>query len=85
MTEDIDLTQEFNSPDINFLILLQEMEKELRLMQLDLTQIQSPIVKGLAQQEYLKLKEKYFYLLAKDLELLKMYQEDNQNIEQEQE
>lgn len=85
MTEDIDLTQEFNSPDINFLILLQEMEKELRLMQLDLTQIQSPIIKGLAQQKYLKLKEKYFYLLAKDLELLKMYQEDNQNIEQEQE
>ena len=85
MTEDIDLTQEFNSPDINFLILLQEMEKELRLMQLDLTQIQSPIIKGLAQQKYLKLKEKYFYLLAKDLELLKMYQEDNQTIEQEQE
>lgn len=85
MAEDIDLTQEFNSPDVNFLILLQEMEQELRLIQLDLTQIQSPIIKGLAQQEYLKLKEKYFYLLAKDLELLKMYQEDNQNIEQEQE
>ena len=61
------------------------MEQELRLIQLDLTQIQSPIIKGLAQQEYLKLKEKYFYLLAKDLELLKMYQEDNQNIKQEQE
>lgn len=85
MAEDIDLTQEFNSPDVNFLILLQEMEQELRFIQLDLTQIQSPIIKGLAQQEYLKLKEKYFYLLAKDLELLKMYQEDNQNIEQEQE
>lgn len=85
MTNDIDLTQEFNSPDVNFLILLQEMEQELRLIQLDLTQIQSPIIKGLAQQEYLKLKEKYFYLLAKDLELLKMYQKDNQNIEQEQE
>ena len=85
MAEDIDLTQEFNSPDVNFLILLQEMEQELRLIQLDLTQIQSPIIKGLAQQEYLKLKEKYFYLLAKDLELLKMYQEDNQNIKQEQE
>ena len=85
MVEDIDLTQEFNSPDVNFLILLQEMEQELRLIQLDLTQIQSPIIKGLAQQEYLKLKEKYFYLLAKDLELLKMYQEDNQNIKQEQE
>ena len=85
MAEDIDLTQEFNSPDVNFLILLQEMEQELRFIQLDLTQIQSPIIKGLAQQEYLKLKEKYFYLLAKDLELLKMYQEDNQNIKQEQE
>lgn len=83
MADDIDLTQEFNSPDINFLILLQEMEKELRLMQLDLTQIQSPIIKGLAQQQYLKYKEKYFYLLAKDLELLKMYQADNQETEEE--
>lgn len=83
MSDDIDLTQEFNSPDINFLILLQEMEQELRLMQLDLTQIQSPIIKGLAQQQYLKYKEKYFYLLAKDLELLKMYQADNQETEEE--
>lgn len=83
MADDIDLTQEFNSPDINFLILLQEMEQELRLMQLDLTQIQSPIIKGLAQQQYLEYKEKYFYLLAKDLELLKMYQADSQETEEE--
>ena len=83
MNEDIDLTQEFNSPDINFLILLQEMEQELRLIQLDLTNIKSPIIKGLAQKEYLRLKKEYFYLLAKDLELLKMYQSDNKNIEEE--
>ena len=50
MSDDIDLTQEFNSPDVNFLILLQEMEQELRLIQLDLTQIKSPIIKGLAQE-----------------------------------
>lgn len=82
MSDDIDLTQEFNSPDVNFLILLQEMEQELRLMQLDLTQIQSPILKGCAKAEYLKYKEKYFYLLAKDLELLKMYQVENEEIEE---
>lgn len=82
MAEDIDLTQEFNSPDVNFLILLQEMEQELRLMQLDLTQIQSPILKGLAQKEYLEYKEKYFYLLAKDLELLKMYQVNEEQAEE---
>ena len=57
MSDDIDLTQEFNNPDVNFLILLQEMEQELRLIQLDLTQIKSPIVKGLAQTEYLRLKK----------------------------
>ena len=75
---DIDLTQEFNSPDVNLIILLQEMEQELRLMQLDINQIQSPILRGLAQKEYLKYKEKFFYLLAKDLELLKMYQVDEE-------
>ena len=82
MNDDIDLTQEFNSPDVNFLILLQEMEQELRLIQLDLTQIKSPIVKGLAQEKYLQLKKEYFYLLAKDLELLKMYQADNEDKEE---
>lgn len=82
MNDDIDLTQEFNNPDVNFLILLQEMEQELRLIQLDLTQIKSPIVKGLAQEKYLQLKKEYFYLLAKDLELLKMYQTDNENKEE---
>lgn len=82
MSDDIDLTQEFNNPDVNFLILLQEMEQELRLIQLDLTQIKSPIIKGLAQTEYLRLKKEYFYLLAKDLELLKMYQTDNENEEE---
>ena len=82
MSDDIDLTQEFNNPDVNFLILLQEMEQELRLIQLDLTQIKSPIVNGLAQTEYLRLKKEYFYLLAKDLELLKMYQTDNEDKEE---
>lgn len=82
MSDDIDLTQEFNNPDVNFLILLQEMEQELRLIQLDLTQIKSPIIKGLAQTEYLRLKKEYFYLLAKDLELLKMYQTDNEDKEE---
>ena len=82
MSDDIDLTQEFNNPDVNFLIILQEMEQDLRLIQLDLTQIKSPIIKGLAQTEYLRLKKEYFYLLAKDLELLKMYQTDNEDKEE---
>lgn len=82
MDDDIDLTQEFNNPDVNFLILLQEMEQELRLIQLDLTQIKSLIIKGLAQEKYLQLKKEYFYLLAKDLELLKMYQTDNEDKEE---
>ena len=82
MSDDIDLTQEFNNPDVNFLILLQEMEQELRLIQLDLTQIKSPLIKGLAQEKYLQLKKEYFYLLAKDLELLKMYQTDNEDKEE---
>lgn len=77
MKEDIDWSQEFSNPDANFLILLQEMETEIKLMQLDLLQIQSPILKGYAQEKYLDFKERYFYLLAKDLHLLKMYEKDN--------
>lgn len=75
---EVDLSQEFNSPDINLLILLHELEQEMKLMQLDLAEIHSPIFKGICQEKYLKYKEKYFYLMAKDLELLKMYQTDEQ-------
>lgn len=81
--QEIDLSQEFSNPDINFLILLKEMEDELKLMQLDLTQIQSPIIKGAAQKLYIDLKERYFYLLAKDLELLKMYEAEQDNQEED--
>ena len=56
MKEDIDWSQEFSNPDANFLILLQEMETEIKLMQLDLLQIQSPILKGYAQEKYLDFK-----------------------------
>lgn len=84
MDTEVDLSQEFNSPDINLLILLHELEQEMKLMQLDLSEIRSPIFKGLCQEKYLKYKEKYFYLMAKDLELLKMYQiDDEENSEQD--
>ena len=56
--DDIDVAQEFSNADVNLLILLQELEKELRLMQIDLTEIKSPIIRGMAQKEYLRLKEK---------------------------
>lgn len=75
---EIDLSQEFTSPDVNLLILLHEIEQELKLMQLDLTQIQSPIIKGFALKEYMTLKEKYFYLMAEDLKLLKMYETEEE-------
>lgn len=76
MSDEIDLTQEFTNPDINFMILLKEMEQELRLMQQDLLHIKSPIIKGFAQKQYLRYKLIFFGLLAKDLELLKMYESD---------
>lgn len=78
METEVDLSQEFNSPDVNLLILLHELEQEIKLMQLDLTEMRSPILKGLCQEKYLQYKEKYFYLMAKDLELLKMYQDEEE-------
>lgn len=77
MTEDIDLSQEFTNPDVNFMILLKEMEQELRMMQQDLLHIQSPIIKGFAQKQYLRYKLIFFGLLAKDLELLKLYESND--------
>ena len=78
MEMEVDLSQEFNSPDVNLLILLHELEQEIKLMQLDLTEMRSPILKGLCQEKYLEYKKKYFYLMAKDLELLKMYQDEEE-------
>lgn len=83
METEVDLSQEFNSPDVNLLILLHEFEQEIKLMQLDLTEMRSPIFKGLCQEKYLKYKEKYFYLMAKDLELLKMYQDEEEQPQEE--
>lgn len=77
MEKEIDLSQEFSNPDVNLMILLKEMEDEIRVIQQDLLVIKSPIIKGFAQSQYLKYKEKYFLLLAKDLELLKMYEQDD--------
>jgi hypothetical protein len=36
-----------------------------------------------AKKRYIELKNKYFYLLAKDLELLKLYENDNKQEESE--
>lgn len=75
--EDIDLSQEFTNPDVNFMILLKEVEQEIRLMQQDLLNIKSPIIMGYAQKQYLYYKLLFFRLLAKDLELLKLYETNN--------
>lgn len=73
MNQDINQNEEFTSPDMNLLILLKELQDELEAIQLDLTVIRSPIVRGMAQEKYLELKKEYFYLLAEDLKLLKLY------------
>lgn len=75
--ENIDLSLEFSNPDVNLMILLNEMEQIIKLLQNDLLAVQSPIVTSFIQKQILHYKIIYFSLLAKDLELLKLYEPDD--------
>ena len=72
-----DVDEEFTSADYNYVILLKEMTQEIKSLQNDLQVITNDEVRGFAKKRYMELKNKYFYLLAKDLELLKLYENDN--------
>lgn len=74
MMDDIDLSLEFSNPDVNLMILLNEMEQIIKLLQNDLLAVKSPIVTSFIQKQILHYKIIYFSLLAKDLELLKLYE-----------
>ena len=77
MMDDIDLSLEFSNPDVNLMILLNEMEQIIKLLQNDLLAVKSPIVTSFIQKQILHYKIIYFSLLAKDLELLKLYESND--------
>ena len=73
----MDIDEEFNDPNTNFLILMKELEQRIKTLQNDLQVIQDPELRGFANKLYRKLKVEYFYLLKSDLELAKMFESEN--------
>ena len=65
---------EFIDPNRNYEILLEEMKKRLKELQLDLLNINDPEVLGYAQKTYTNLKIEYFKLMRDDLNLQKLFE-----------
>lgn len=54
--------EEFNNPDNNYYILMEELKTRLMNIQLDLQSIRDPEIRGFAQKIYSDLKLEYFRL-----------------------
>ena len=54
--------EEFQNPDTNYFVLMEELKTRLINIQLDLQNIRDPEVKGIAQKIYSDLKMEYFRL-----------------------
>lgn len=54
--------EEFQNPDTNYFVLMEELKTRLINIQLDLQNIRDPEVKGIAQKIYSDLKIEYFRL-----------------------
>ena len=65
---------EFIDPNRNYEILLEEMKKRLKELQLDLLNINDTEVLGYAQKTYTNLKIEYFKLMRDDLNLQKLFE-----------
>ena len=56
----MDIDEEFNDPNTNFLILMKELEQRIKTLQNDLQVIQDPELRGFENKLYRKLKVEYF-------------------------
>lgn len=55
--------EEFDHPDTNYYILMEELKNKIKNIQLDLQSIRDPELKGFAEKRYSDLKIEYFRLL----------------------
>lgn len=75
--------EEFINPNRNFDTLMMELSDRIQKLRLDTIHVNDTELKGIAEQMYTDLRIKYFNLMAKDLELQKLYEgvEDDQTQE----
>lgn len=73
---------EFIDPNKNYEILLDELKKRIKTLQLDMLNISDPEVLGFAQKTYTKLKIQYFQLMRDDLQLQKLFEDENEEEDQ---
>lgn len=69
ITQRIDVTEEFSNPNINYDIFMRKMKNRIENLEEDINNIKDPKVKGFAEEEVMKMRQKYFDYLKVDLEL----------------
>lgn len=72
----------YDNPEQVFVNLMKQYKNRLERISSDLTLIKDPAIYGYAHTLFLNLQREYFYLLSKDLELAKLF-EDNRSMPQE--
>ena len=72
----------YDNPEQVFMNLIKQYKNRLERISSDLTLIKDPAIYGYAHTLFLNLQREYFYLLSKDLELAKLF-EDNRRMQQE--
>lgn len=68
----------YDNPEQVFINLIKQYKNRLERISSDLTLIKDPAIYGYAHTLFLNLQREYFYLLSKDLELAKLF-ENNTN------
>lgn len=66
----------YDNPEQVFINLIKQYKNRLERISSDLTLIKDPAVYGYAHTLFLNLQREYFYLLSKDLELAKLFEDD---------
>lgn len=70
---------DYDTPEQVFLNLIKQYKNRLERISSDLTLIKDPEIYGFANKLFLKTQKEYFYLLSKDLELAKLFENKNSN------
>lgn len=82
MTENNITIDNYDTPEQVFINLIKQYKNRLERLSSDLTLIKDPDVYGYANTLFLKLQKEYFYLLSKDLELAKLFENNKNNTPQ---
>lgn len=69
ITQKIDPEEEFNNPNINYMILMSKLSNRIITLEADLKVVQDNAVKGYIEKELIDIRKEYFGFLKTDLEL----------------